>query len=67
MSKASITFNTELTQDELVTRLNTNGVLGILASDLGAYPYVTVGSVGDDRPKNIVPTPPALTQEEPDE
>lgn len=42
MAKATITFDTDLTLDALITKLNADQVLGILASSLGAYPVVAI-------------------------
>ena len=39
---AAISFDTNLTQAELETRLAGTDILGVLASQFGAYPVVTV-------------------------
>ena len=40
MSQFAIVFDNDLSKEELQNRLEADGVMGKLAEDLGAYPYV---------------------------
>ena len=42
MNTATITFSTELSEEELTSELETAGILAALASHFGAYPVITV-------------------------
>ena len=55
MSQFAIVFYNDLSKEELQNRLEADGVMGKLAEDLGAYPYVVELQPGPPP----APTPPA--------
>ena len=55
MSQFAIVFDNDLSKEELQSRLEADGVMGKLAGDLGAYPYVVELQPGPPP----APTPPA--------